>query len=136
MTERHTQPKDRQPDDFDRDLHPNANAGINDSRLGANPEADAPSAYDLTDLHRLLPNLNDDELRRVTVLRPGDMLEQGATYLDLRHMDRGEFTAQKPEQVGPATMNLIIPKQGTDYLVWNKLRGVTEPERLDQADES
>lgn len=129
MTQHHTQPKDYQPDEFDRDLHKHPNAGINDGATGANPERNAPSAFDLTELHTLLPDFDNDELKRIVVLREGDWLEQGATYVDLRHMDRGEFTADKPQQVGPSKLNLFIPKQQTDYQLWNRLRGINDPQR-------
>lgn len=137
MAQRQQQAKDVQPDSFDQDLHPqHPGAGINHGDLGANPERNAPSAESLTELHRLLPDLTNDELRRIAVLPEGSKLEQGATYLDLRHMDRGEFTADRPQDVGPSNLNLFIPKQNVDYVLWNKLRGVTNPERLNQADDS
>lgn len=132
---RQTQEKDRESDSFDQDLHKNYGAGVNRSDRGANPDQDAPSAYDMKEIHALLPHINDDELRRMVILPEGSMLEQGATYLDLRHMDRGEFTAEKPEAVGPSNLNLFVPKQQVDYVVWNKLRGVDDPQRLDQADD-
>lgn len=129
MTEHHPQPKDYQPDSFDRDLHPNTNQGINHGELGSNPERSAPSAYDLTELHQLLSDFTDDELRRIVVLQEGDRLEQGATYIDLRHADRGEFKAEKPETVGSSKLNLFVPKQNTDYQLWNRLRGINDPQR-------
>jgi hypothetical protein len=135
MTQHHTQSKDREPDDFDRDLHPNTDEGINHSQLGANPDQSAPNAADLKEIQRLLPDWRNDELQRIVVLQPGDRLEQGAVYIDLRHMDRGEFKADKPQDVGSPDLNLFIPKQQTDYVLWNKLRGVDDPERLDQADD-
>lgn len=133
---RHTQDKDRTPDDFDHDLHPNTNAGINHQQLGANPELSAPSAESLTELHTVLTDFSNDELRRIVVLRPGDRLEQGATYLDLRKPDREEFKATGEMIVGPANINLIVPKSQTDYQLWNRLRGVDNPERTGQADDA
>lgn len=131
-----TQDKDREVDSFDQDLHQNYGAGVNRADRGANPDQNAPSAYDMKEIHSLLPDLSDEELRRVVLMPEGSILEQGAVYLDLRHMDRGEFKAEKPEVVGPPNLYLFIPKQQVDYVVWNKLRGVTDPERLDQADDS
>lgn len=131
--QRFTQPKDREPDSFDHDLHPNPNAGINHGELGANPEMNAPSAADLTELHRIIPEFTNDELRRIVVLRPGDRLEQGATYLDLRAPSRQPFTATGNIQAGPE--NLFVPKSQVDYVLWNRLTGVDNPERLDQADD-
>jgi len=127
MSDHHTQAKDREPDSFDADLHPNPNAGINDARLGANPKQDAPSAHDITALRNALPDFDDAELRRISVLRPGDTLEQGATYIDLRDMQRGEWTAERPADVGPD--DLFVAKQVTDYQIWNRLRGIDDPRR-------
>lgn len=138
MTERHpssTQPKDRTPDDFDRDLHPNTGAGINYQGQGADPEMSAPSADTFEELHVILRDFHNDELRRIVVLQPGDRLEQGATYLDLRKPDREEFTATGEMVVGPPNINLIVPKSQVDYQLWNRLRGVDNPERLGQADD-
>lgn len=129
-TPRMPQPKDQQPDSFDHDLHPNMNAGVNDVTTGANPEQDAPVAFDMKEIHELLPNLNNDELKRIVIMPEGSKLKQGATYIDLRHGDRGEFKVERPEEVGPPNFNLFIPKSETDYEVWNKLRGVTDPERI------
>lgn len=138
MTERRpsfTQPKDRTPDDFDHDLHPNTGAGVNHQPDGANPELAAPSAEALTHLHAVLADFTNDELKRIVVLQPGDRLEQGATYLDLRKPDREEFRATGNIVVGPPNINLIVPKSQVDYQLWNRLRGVDNPERTGQADD-
>ena len=125
---RQTQPKDATPDDFDQDLHPNMNAGINHGDLGANPEQDAPTADTMRELHTILSDFNNDELRRIVVLQPGDRLEQGATYIDLRKPDREEFSGSSEMVVGPPNINLIVPKRETDYELWNRLRGIERPE--------
>ena len=44
-------------------------------------------------LHRSLPELTDDELRRLSVLEPGTQLDQGGVYLDLNHLEAGPITA-------------------------------------------
>ncbi len=129
-TPRQTQPKDQQPDSFDHDLHPNLNAGVNDVTTGANPELEATTAYEMKEIHELLPNFNDDELKRMVIMPEGSVLKQGATYFDLRHAGRGEVKVERPEHVGPPNLNLFIPKSETDYELWNKLRGITDPERI------
>ena len=123
-----TQPKDREEDSFDQDLHANRNTGVNHEQRGANPEQDAPNAEIIKEIHRIVPELTNDELRRMVVLQPGDRLEQGAVYIDLRTPSRREFTAEYPIEAG--TNNLFVPKSVTDYEVWNKLRGVDDPERV------
>lgn len=137
MTERHnmraTQPKDREEDSFDRDLHPNTNAGINHEQLGANPERDAPAGIDKKALHTILQGFTNDELRRIVVLQTGDRLEQGATYIDLATPDRQPFTADADMVVNQH--NLIIPKSEVEYQLWNRIIGVDNPERTGDADQ-
>lgn len=130
-----TQPKDRETDSFDRDLHKNPNAGINDDAINNAPTLDAPSAYDITELHNELKDFTDDELRRIQVLRPGTRLKQGATYIDLRAPSRQEFTAEDGN-IEAGEHNWFVPKSQTDYVLWNRLIGVDNPERLDQANEA
>ena len=139
MTERkftpHTEPKDREMDEFDRDLFGDTDQGINHAQLGTNPEQQAPAAGSLKELHRILPELTKDELNRIVVLQPGDRLEQGAVYIDLATPTRQESKAPTGGiEVG--RNNIIIPKQGVDYQLWNRLRGVDNPERTGEADDS
>jgi hypothetical protein len=124
---RQTQPKDREQDEFDQDLHPNRNAGINHEERGANPEQDAPNAETMTQIHNIVPELTNDELRRIVVLQPGDRLEQGATYLDLRSPSRTEFTADAG--MTATKDNLFVPKSVTEYELWNRLTGRDQAER-------
>ena len=119
-----TQPKDREQDSFDEVLHPDRNAGINHEERGANPEQNAPNAEILTHVRRMMPELNNDELRRIVVLQPGDRLEQGATYIDLRSPSRTEFTADAG--MVATENNLFVPKSVTDYELWNRLTGQSE----------
>ena len=58
-------------------------------------------------------------------------LEQGATYLDLANPNARPFKALGGMTAGPD--NLYIPKDEVDYLLWNRLTGVSTPERLDQS---
>ena len=123
-----TQPKDHEQDSFDEVLHGRRDTGVNHEEHGANPERDAPNAEIITEIHRIIPELTNDELRRMVVLQPGYVLEQGAVYIDLRTPSRREFTAHHPIEAGEN--NLFVPKSVTDHQVWNKLRGVDDPERL------
>ena len=63
----------------------------------------------------------------------GDRLEQGATYVDLHEAHARPFTATANMTAGPK--NRYIPKVDTDYVLWNRLTGVTNLERLDEADD-
>jgi hypothetical protein len=66
----------------------------------------------------------------------GARLRQGATYIDLTKCDPvcHEFKATAQMVAGPD--NLYVRKDEVDYLLWNRLIGEQNPERLGQADES
>jgi hypothetical protein len=126
-------PGEQHPEPWRSDLNPNAMAGQNVGVAGPHPELDARTAYDLKDLHRRLSEFRDDELKSLPVLPPGSRLEQGATYVDLRDPDCQEFTALGNMEAGRD--NWYVPKDQVDYQLWNRLIGVTQPERLGQASE-
>jgi hypothetical protein len=132
MKEQQLRPEDLPQDDFQRDLHPHTNAGINDSTRDDDSELNAGNAFDMTELHNELKDFTDDELRRIVVLPPGTVLKQGAIYLDLKAPDRSPFKVQSPITAGPN--NAFVPKKETDYVLWNRLTGVDNPERLDEND--
>ena len=88
---------------------------------------------DNKDAHRRLPGLTDDELKRILVVPQGERLQEGSVYLDLEDDNAQPFTARGDEIAGAD--DLFIPKKDVDYLLWNRLTGVTNPERLDLADE-
>lgn len=134
MTEKGFHAGEQHPEEWRRDLNPDANAGLNYGQSGPHSELDAPTAYDIPELHRSLSGFTDDELKRVPVLPVGARLEQGATYIDLQKPDRAEFKALGNMEA--AQGNWFVPKSAVDYVVWNKLIGVDNPERLGQADES
>lgn len=124
------QPQQQNPESFAHDLNPNFLAGENHGESGIEVTTEARSAYDIKELHDLLGNLSNDELRNIMVLREGARLEQGATYLDLRHPQRGEFVATADMVAGPD--NSFVSKKDTGYVLWNRLTGVTNPRRLDE----
>ncbi|HEX6749144.1 MAG TPA: hypothetical protein VF092_17745 [Longimicrobium sp.] len=115
----------KHPPEWERDLNPDRMAGQN---IGAEPDREVgfASAHDMRDLHRSL-GLPDDELKRVPVIRPGERLQQGATYMDLRDPARGEFTATGDMAAGPG--NAYVAKDRVAYDTWNRLRGIDDPER-------
>ena len=95
-------------------------------------EGRAKTAYDVKDVHDRLNGFSDDELKTIPILPEGTQLQQGATYIDLRG-DRKEFTATADMSAGPDMA--IVPKDAVDYQLWNRLIGVTNPERTGQADD-
>jgi hypothetical protein len=115
-------------DDFDGDLHPDHMAGQNVGGREGDREVGVRSAFDFKAVHRTLGDIPDDELKQVPVLREGERLQQGATYLDLFQPRRGEFRAMGDMVAGPG--NAYVPKDQVAYPTWNRLRGVENPERL------
>ena len=58
-------------------------------------------------------------------------LDQGGTYIDLRDAERREFTATADMTAGDD--NWYVPKHDVDYELWNRLIGISNPDRLYQA---
>ena len=104
--------------DFDRDLRPHEFAGINS---GNHINANSRSAYDIKELHLRYPHFSSTDLKSISVLPTGARLEQGATYLDLRHCDNGEFKARA--DIVASEDNLFVAKSGVAYDLWNRLCG-------------
>jgi len=113
-------------DDSDRDPHADR---VADQKTGRAPDREMKvrSAYDFKAVHRALADIPDDELKRVPVLREGERLRQGATYLDLFQGRRGEFRATVGMAAGPS--NAYVAKDQVAHGTWNRLRGVDPGER-------
>ena len=86
-------------------------------------------ALDIKELHRRLRafEFTDDLLKKIPVLPEGSRLEHGATYIDLKNPSPHEITATGEMIAGPD--NWYVPKDLVDYQLWNRLLGVTEPQR-------
>jgi hypothetical protein len=128
--ERQPEPHPARGDDFEEDLRPDNFAGANYG-LRSEPQDIGLRASDIKELHEVLADLTHDELRNIVIVPLGEHLEQGAKYIDLLHRERGEFVA---------TANMIadedhyyVPKNHTDYVLWNRLRLVNDPARLDES---
>ena len=99
-------------------------------RTRRNPPGDAqqgPTAFDSKAAHARLDGFTDDELKQITLVPEGTHLEQGATYLDLRELERGEFRARGDMEA--SRHNWYVPKTEVDYELWNRLVGVEHPAR-------
>lgn len=118
----------RQNDDFTDDLRPDNLAGENHGQ-GFALEVGL-SAYDVKELHGTLADLTGDELKNIPIVRIGNRLEQGAKYIDLQHLDQGEFVATAGMIAGEG--HYYVPKKTTGYVLWNRLNQVTIPARLDE----
>ncbi len=125
-TDENTPRSDTPPDaDFAYDLNPYDRTGGNQTLA-----AGARSADEVKSMHTILADLADDELKNITILPAGTRLEQGATYIDLRHLEQGEFVAASTMVADAGTA--YVPKKETDYLLWNRLNQVETPARLDE----
>ena len=112
--------------DVTEDLTANDLAGMNHGMEGQHPEWYGRSGASIKELHTRLADLNNDELKQLTILPEGSRLKQGAKYLDLEHLEQGEFVATARMSVKPG-QNLIA-KHDTDYLLWDRLSGVAADE--------
>ncbi len=128
------QPGEQHPDEWRGDLNPDRLAGQNAGPSSSVQEKRYRTAYDIKELHRRYAGLADDDLQRIPVLPVGARLQQGATYVDLNDIERGELTATGDMVAGP--QNYYVPKDEVDYQTWNRLIGIRNPERLGLAGEA
>jgi hypothetical protein len=128
MPDRIPVPGQHHPEEWRQDLNPDANVGVASHR----PEVDAETAYDRKEVQVHLQEFHD-ELKQIPILPTGARLQQGATYLDLRDPSRHAFRARGDMSVGPG--NWYVPKDAVDYVIWNRLTRVQNPERLQRDDE-
>ena len=121
MAQDHVSSKDLE---YEEDLRPRNRAGENRS-----PELyDTRSAFDIKSVHASFRELPDDVLKQIPVLETGEVLEEGATYFDLAHPERGEFTGMNDQEASPD--ECLVNKSDVDFELWNRIIGVTHPDRL------
>ncbi|GLV56700.1 hypothetical protein KDH_35390 [Dictyobacter sp. S3.2.2.5] len=120
--------------DFNQDLESDNRAGENHGMRDPNVMDRSRSAYDIKELHQILADLTADEMKTIFLVAPGKQLEQGAKYIDLKHLERGEFTATASMQAEPD--HYYVPKKETDYVLWNRLNQVDNPVRMDELENS
>lgn len=119
-------PEGKHPPEYQHDLNPAANAGVNRGELAGHPENAWPTAYDEKDAHRLLRDtFDDDELRQIPVLPAGTRLKQDAVYVDLRDPSREEVHARGDMSAGEGQM--LVPKAEVGYELYNRLRTNVTP---------
>lgn len=118
------------PEQWREDLNPEFEAGQNYGMRGEQAEMPMVPASDIKEVVDMLSGFTDGELNSVLVLPIGGRLEQGATYIDLADPERREFTAMGGMVAGPD--HYYVAKEKTGYVLWNRLIGVTNPERLDE----
>jgi hypothetical protein len=129
--ERQPEARPDQADEFDADLRPDNFAGAN-AGLRSEPRDAGLRASDIKELHNVLADLTNDELATLVIIPVGEALEQGAKYIDLRHLEQGEFVAMA-DMIADED-HYYVPKKQTDYVLWNRLNQVNAPARLDEPD--
>jgi hypothetical protein len=134
MNQKIPQGGEQHPPEWREDLNPESdNAGVNHGLVGPETEPDMMMASEIPGARDSIADLEKDDLAQLPVLRPGTRLEQGAVYVDLRANPRHEIKANASMIAG--AHNWYVPKNRVDYQLWNRLIGVTNPERLGQASE-
>jgi hypothetical protein len=109
-----TRPKaQEEQDDFAADLgtEPSAGGHVDESTLASDDKA----------LRAGLPDLDADDLKRLSVLATGTRLDQGSTYVDLNALGRGPFKAMGDQSAGEG--NRYVAKRDTDHEMWDRLVG-------------
>jgi hypothetical protein len=121
-------PTDAKQDEFDQDLHPNRMAGQNQGlRANQSQSGELHTAYDIKDLHNVLTDFTDEELKQISVVPQGMRLEQGATYVDLLDPNREEFTAMGSMEAIEGSW--YVPKNEVHYELWNRITQVQNPQQ-------
>jgi hypothetical protein len=122
------QTAEKHPDEWQRDLNPEALAGQNIGVQGAHPEKmEGQSAFDMKEAHQLLQDLSLDDLKELRVLPTGTRLQERATYIDLKHRELGEITGTAHMEARDDTW--YVPKKDVSYELWNRLLGIKNPIR-------
>jgi len=136
MSDQVNTPRRQDADQYRQDLNPTPGAGVNDGNLGGHPERadNTRTAADVRAARRSPPGFTEDQRRKLTIQPVGTRLLQGATYIDLREPERREFRARADMMAGRD--NWYVAKSEIDYLLWNRLIGLDNSARLDQAGES
>ena len=109
-------------------MGPGAGGGYNAGIAGEHPEkGNVKTAFDLKGVHSAFDDFTDDELKQIPVMPEGARLEEGGTYIDLADPAAAEITAHGVMEAGKG--HRYVAKTEVDYELWNRLRGITDPER-------
>lgn len=108
-----SKPQDQGPDEFADDL-------VSD-RSHAEHDADSIPASDDKQLRSEMPDLDADDLKRLSIVTAGTQLDQGSVYVDLNDLGRGPFKAMGDHEANENTR--YVAKRDTDYEMWGRLVG-------------
>lgn len=118
-----TNPTGPEPEDesFAEDLAPQTPETIRQDQIEMTVPGDRVKA-----VRNALPELDNAQLSRLSVLEVGTPLEQGSVYLDLNDREAGPFTAIGGQEA--ASGQRLVPKRDTDYELWNEIVGQDRPD--------
>ena len=108
-----SRPQDQGPDEFADDLA--------SDRSRAGQVDDSMPASDDKQLRTEMPDLDADDLKRLSILKSGTQLDQGSVYVDLNDIERGPFKAIGDQEASDDTR--YVAKRDTDYEMWGRLVG-------------
>jgi len=89
-------------------------------------------ASDDKELRTELPDLDADDLGRLSILTVGTRLDQGSTYVDLNALDHGPFKALGHQAAGED--NRYVAKRDTDHEMWNRVVGQGRSASIERPD--
>lgn len=106
-------PADQEPDEFADDLV--------SAPSGDEPGEHSSPASEDKQLRTQMPDLDGDDLKRLSIVIAGTHLEQGSVYVDLNDLDRVPFKAIGSQVASDETR--YVAKRDTDYEMWDRLVG-------------
>lgn len=115
------QVRQKHPPEWQPDLNPDHLAGQNIGQASAARVESEWTAFHLRKRGLDMGAVNDEELKQVPIVAAGERLEQGATYVDLKHRPPAEFTARGDMRAGEE--HAYAPKERVPYEIWNRLIG-------------
>lgn len=93
------------------------------------PRYQTVTANEIKEVYERWPQLSHNILLQIPVIQPGSRLEEGATYFDMAHPERGVFTGMNDMTAGRD--NWYVGKSDVDWDIWNEITGVEgQPDRL------
>ena len=98
LTGRIYRPEGNHPSEWQKDLNPDANAGVNYGQSGPPERTPGHTAHDVKSAHRMLQDFSDDELRQIFATAPHVVTETFTQnrYLPVPLEPRGVLASWEP----------------------------------------
>lgn len=117
----------KHPEQLERDLDPDRMADHDAAEPSPGLDPNVRPAAQVKEIVTALPEFTVEELQEIPILPEGERLQHGATYVNLRGIERRPFTATGDQIASPGAW--IVPKKATPRPYWNRLVGGEEPQR-------